>query len=80
MIRNNHVHYWCEKDCHERPQWCGRKKCLSKSEWKKKKDNEQDSDKTRKFSSKFNEDEDFKITLESLSVNKKNCKSSKRYF
>ena len=80
IIRNNHVYYWCEKDCYERPQWCGRKKCLSKSEWKKKKDNEQDSDKSNKFSSKFKDDEDFNIALESLAVKKEKLQEFKEMF
>ena len=24
---------WCTKDCHQQPMWCGRKRCLSKTEY-----------------------------------------------
>ena len=24
---------WCETDCHEKPMWCGRKKCMNRADF-----------------------------------------------
>ena len=55
---------WCENDCHEKPMWCGRPNCLSRSDytaaWQKKK-NAKDSD-----SGTANSSSEFRIALAAI--------------
>ena len=32
-VINGRTMKWCTKDCHRRPQWCGRRNCLDKAEY-----------------------------------------------
>ena len=62
---------WCTNNCHKKPMWCGRKNCITKSEFAKKMQEKQDGSSTedgggRNGSSGTNKTklgEDFKIAL-----------------
>ena len=43
MTRNGKTFYVCDKDCHFKKQWCLRKECMNKADYKKKKDQERAS-------------------------------------
>ena len=43
MTRNDKTYYVCDKDCHPKKQWCIRKDCMNKADYKKKKDDERAS-------------------------------------
>ena len=38
MMRGDRTYYVCNKDCHPKKQWCIRKNCMNKADWKKKRD------------------------------------------
>ena len=63
---------WCDKDCHPQPMWCGRKACMSKSEYaefmdgKRKGKGKEDRDKNK--SGKQRISKDFRIALAALTT------------
>ena len=63
---------WCDKDCHPQPMWCGRKACMSKSEYaefmdgKRKGKDKEDRDKNK--SGKQRISKDFRIALAALTT------------
>ena len=58
---------WCEKDCHEKPMWCGRKTCRGKAEFAdmmRKRKAEKQSEESPAAKKDFAED--FKIALAAM--------------
>ena len=63
MTRNEKTYYACDKDCHFKKQWCIRKDCMNKADYKKKKDQERTSNDKGAPSHISN---DFKVALAAM--------------
>ena len=48
MKKGNHTYKWCTKDFHSRPMWCGRKNFLSREEFRKSREKNKKTGKSKK--------------------------------
>ena len=59
---------WCTKDCHAKPMWCGRTKCLSKAEFAEFLKKKSEKATKREFTSTPKVTDEFKIALAALTT------------
>ena len=62
LERNDKTYKWCNKDCHPQPQWCPRKNCMNKADYKRamEEKNKAEGGEANKISN------DFKVALSAI--------------
>ena len=69
---------WCSQDCHRRPQWCGRRNCVSNADFaaqnKKRKEGRSNGEDT------MNVTKDFKLALAALTTEEDYEALEKQFF
>ena len=62
MTRNGRTYYLCDKDCHARTQWCIRKVCMNRDDYKKYLTEKKDETSTQSSNYSI----DFKVALAAM--------------
>jgi hypothetical protein len=67
-VINGRTMKWCSKDCHRRPQWCGRRNCLNKAELAAAMKKKQEKGKQTPEDGRVKVSKDFKMALAALTT------------